>query len=138
MKTATLRTPHESGTSPLDAVRMLRTSGGPLLAQAQLHGQLAQIEWREEKQRLLRMLVTTLLGFAGLLCALLTATALVVALSWNAGYGLVTLGALALLYAAGTAVAWRRLRALAALGDDAFAATREELAADAELLRGNL
>ncbi|HUR41756.1 MAG TPA: phage holin family protein [Verrucomicrobiae bacterium] len=140
MNTATRRTTHESGTSPLDAVRMLRASSGPLLAQAQLHGQLAQVEWQEQKQRLLRMLVTTLLGFAGLLCAVLTASALAVAASWNAGYGygLAMLGALALIYAACTAVAWRRLRALAAMAGDAFAASREELAADAQLLKGKL
>lgn len=123
---------------PLDAYRMLRTAGGTILSQAALHGQLAWVEWEEEKNRLLKMLVVTLLGFACLLCVMLAAGALVLACSWETGYRIAAMTILLLLYGAGTALAWRRFQALAALGAHSFAGTREELAVDLALLRSHL
>jgi uncharacterized membrane protein YqjE len=125
-------------TTPMDVVRLLHAGGGALVAQALLHGELAHVEWQEEKTRLLRMLAVTLLGFAGLLCALLFAGGLVVAAAWDTAYRLPALASLVLLSAAGTAAAWRRFQAMAELGEQAFAASREELAADTALLKRNL
>ena len=127
-----------SSTTPLDVVRLLRSAGGALLVQALLHGQLARIEWQEEKQRLLQMLAITLLGFACLLCVLLFAGGLVLATAWDTAWRLPALAGLVLLYTGATALAWRHFRKLAALGDRAFAGLRAELAADAALLRSNL
>lgn len=127
-----------SGINPLDAVRILRSAGGSLLAQALLHGQLARVEWEEEKNRLLKMLAVTLLGFACLLCAMLFAGAMVIAASWETAYRFHALAGLIFLFGAGTAAAWRRFQALSALGSEIFAASREELAADTALLKKNL
>jgi uncharacterized membrane protein YqjE len=127
-----------AGTSPLDVVRLLRAGGGTLLDQVLLHAQLARVEWQQEKQRLLAMLAIGLLGFAGLLCALLSGGGLLMALTWNTAWRLPTLAALVLLYATGAAVAWRRLRAMSAQGDKAFAASRAALAADVALLKASL
>lgn len=127
-----------SSTTPLDVVRLLRSAGGALLVQALLHGQLARIEWQEEKQRLLKMLAITLLGFACLLCVLLFTGGLMLAAAWETAARLPVLAGLVLLYAAATALAWRHFARLAALGDQAFAGLRAELAADAALLRSNL
>jgi uncharacterized membrane protein YqjE len=122
----------------MDVVRLLRSGGGALLVQALLHGQLAHIEWQEEQKRLLRMLAIGVLGFACVMCVLLFSGALAVAAAWQTAWRLPVLAALVILYAAGTAVAWRRFDALAALGDQAFAASRDELALDAALLKRNL
>lgn len=138
MEAAPLVAAEPSTTTPLDVVRLLRSGGRALLAQALLHGQLARIEWQEEKKRLLRMLAFTLLGFACLLCALLFAGGLLLAVAWDTAWRLPALAGLVLLYGAATALAWRRFRRLADLGDRAFAGLREELAADAALLRNNL
>jgi uncharacterized membrane protein YqjE len=123
------------GINPLVAVRLLHSAGGALVTQALLHGQLAGIEWEQEKDRLLKMLAITLLGFAGLLCALLFAGGCVMAVTWDTAARIPAAGALLLLYALGAAAAWRRFQALTALGGKVFAASREELAADAALLK---
>lgn len=117
---------------------MLRSAGGALVTQATLHGQLARVEWAQEKSRLLRMHLVTLLGFACLLCVMLLAGALVLAASWETAYRIPAVTGLMILYGAGVGVAWRRFQALSALGDHSFAATRAELAADLELLRSRL
>ena len=127
-----------AGINPLDAIRILRSAGGALFVQALLHGQLARIEWEEEKNRLLKMLAVTLLGFACLLCVLLFTGALVVATTWETAYRIPAVAGLVLLYAFGTAAAWRRFQTLSALGAQVFAASSEELAADAALLKTSL
>lgn len=124
--------------SVLDIVRILRSAGGPLFTQTALHAQLARVEWAEERSRLLRMLLVALLGFACLLCALLFAGTLVLALSWDTSFRIPALMTLILLFAVGVRLAWQRLQLLAAQGERAFAATREEIAADIALLRSKL
>lgn len=127
-----------SAATPLDVVNLLRSGGGALLAQGLLHAELAGIEWQEEKQRLLRLLVIILLGFTCLLGGLLFAGLLALAAAWDTAWRLPMGIGVVLLYVGGAAIAWRHLRATAALGEQAFAASRAELAADAALLRGSL
>lgn len=127
--------PDAAGINPLRAARILTSAGAGLFAQATLHGELARIEWAEERGRLLKMLVVTLLGFACLLCVLLAAGALALSVSWDTTSRIPVAMALTAAYALGTVIAWRRFQALAALGDRGFAATREEFAADVALLR---
>ncbi len=124
--------------NPLDVVRMLRSAGAALFSQAALHGQLARVEWAEEKDRLLKLLLVGLLGFAGLLCVMLFAGALVLAFSWDTAYRIPAAIALIVAYGLGTGFAWSRLQLLSAQGSQAFAATREELAADLSLLKSKL
>ena len=138
-KTATSPGPPEArGSGPmavLDAFRRLHAAGGALLTQAMLHGQLARVEWAQERSRMLKMLAVTLLGFAGLLCALLFTGALILALAWDSGYRIPALLALVLAYGLATGIAWRRLRTLSAQGEYSFAETREQLSADLALIR---
>lgn len=119
-------------------MRLLSSAWPALLAQGALHGQLARVEWAEEKQRLLRMLALSLFGLACLLCALLLLNGLALALSWDTAYRIPTLLALIIAHALGAVVAWRHLRRLSARADQAFAATREELAAVITLLKSKL
>lgn len=121
--------------SPQRVVRVLQSAGGALLVQAVLHGQLAAIEWKEERHRLQRMLALTLAGFACLLCTLLFAGALALSASWETGYRIHVLALLMLLFGFGTVLAWQRFGIRAAAGDHSFAASREELAADIALLK---
>ena len=126
------------GIDLLGALRIVRTAGGALCTQAGLYGQLARIEWLEEKIRLRSMLLMALLGFASVLCVMLFTGIAVLALSWETAYRLPAVIALLLFYAAGMALAWYRLRALSASGSRSFAALREELSIDAALLRSRL
>ena len=114
---------------------MLHAAGSALLAQAALHGQLVQLEWDQEKQRLLRLLITTLLGFAALMCLLGVLSAVMLATTWDTAFRIPVALLLVGVYAVATALAWRRFKALVKLGDDSFAATRQELSADLALLR---
>ncbi len=122
----------------LDVARLLQSASGALLAQTLLHGHLARVEWEEEKNRLLKMLLAILLGFAFLLCVLLFAGALVLAASWETAYRFPALLCLILFYGCGVAAAWWRFQVWSALGAQTFAATREELAADAGVLKRSL
>jgi uncharacterized membrane protein YqjE len=122
----------------LDAIRNLHAAGGALLVQALLLGQLARVEWQEEKNRLMAMLFATLFGFACVLCVLLSASGLVLAACWATNYRYLGFTCLIVLYACGAAAAWRRLKAGANLGDQSFAASRKELVADAVLLKASL
>jgi uncharacterized membrane protein YqjE len=131
-------TPDYTAISALGAVRILRSAGGALFDQVALHGQLAQVEWREEKSRLLKMLAGAMLGFASLLCVMLSAGALVLALCWETRYRIPAAATLVALYGLATTLAWRRFSTLTALGGRSFAATRVELAADLALLRSKL
>lgn len=130
--------PEPAGATPLDVIRLLRSGGGALLRQALLYGRLARVEWQEEKKRLLLMVAIILFGFACLLCALLAAGTLAVLAAWDTSYRLLTVAGLVALSVGGVTVAWRRLLAVAALGDNAFAGSRAELAADLNLLKSRL
>ncbi len=127
-----------AGINPLDALRILRSAGGALLAQAMLHGQLARVEWEEEKHRLLKMLGVALLGFACLLSVLLFGGILALAASWDTAYRTHAMLGVIALYGFSMVAAWRHFRALAALGAHSFVALREELAADIALLKKGL
>ncbi|MDP3848683.1 MAG: phage holin family protein [Pseudomonas sp.] len=123
---------------PLAVLRLLRATGSAWLAQASLHGQLLRIEWAQEQQRLLSMLLMTLLGFSCLLCALLLLSALVLILSWDSELRIPVWIALIAFYSLGAGLAWWRFNRLSALGEQAFAATRTELNADLNLLKSKL
>lgn len=131
-------TPDPAAFNPLDVVRLLGAAGGTLFRQATLHGDLARVEWADEKARWSRMLAVALFGFASFLCVMLAIGALVLALSWDTTLRVPAALSLTVIYLLGTAIAWRRLKALSALGTGAFAATREELAADLALLKSRL
>ena len=122
----------------LDIVRLLRSAGGALLAQLALHGKLASVEWEEEKNRLQQMFIITLFGFVCVLCILFFTGAVVLAFSWETPYRIHAIVSLIAIYGIGVFIAWRRFQTLAALSGNAFAATREELAADIALIRSKL
>ncbi len=124
--------------SLLKVLRILRSAGRALIAQAALHGQLAGVEWAEEKSRLSKLIATALVGSAFMLCILLFAGILVLAVTWDTAYRIPSVIALIAVYGVGAVVAWRRFQALSALGEESFAATREELAADIALIKSKL
>jgi uncharacterized membrane protein YqjE len=127
-----------SAIKPLHALRVLQPAGGALLEQLGLYRRLVAVEWQQERSRLLQLLLAALQAFACLLCLLLAAGAIVVAVCWATPYRIPALVAVPGAYALGAALAWRRVRSVAARGRHSFAATRTELAADLELLRSRL
>jgi uncharacterized membrane protein YqjE len=131
-------TPDSASINPLDVVRMLRSAGGALFTQAALHGELARVGWVDEKARWLTILRAALLGFASLMCCMLMSGALVLAYSWDTTFRVPAAIALLVAYGLATGLAWGRFNAASAKGSQAFAATREELAADLALLKSNL
>lgn len=131
--------PQPDGTATLinslDIIRLLRSAGGALFAQAALHTELIRVEWAEEKNRLVKMLLLALVGFACGLCLLIFVGVLVLALSWDTEYRIHAVVALIALFGLGIFIAYRRFQKLSALSPNAFAATREELAADLALMK---
>lgn len=124
--------------NPIDAIRILRPVSGVLFSRMALYAQLVGIEWAEQKARLSSMLAFTLLGLSSLLCVMLFAGALVMTLSWDTAYRIQAIVAVIIFYGASASIAWYRFKSLASLSDQAFAATREEFAADIALIKGKL
>jgi len=124
--------------NPIDAIRLLRPVSGVLLPRIALYAQLAGVEWAEQKARLSGMLAITLLGFASVLCCMLFAGVLVTTLSWDSAYRIQAIVAVIVVYAAVAGIAWQRFRSASALSAEAFAATREEFAADIALIKSKL
>jgi uncharacterized membrane protein YqjE len=123
---------------PLDAIRLLRSAGKALFVQAGLHAQLAGIEWQEEKQRLTKMAGVALLGFASTLGAMVFASGLAMAFSWDTPYRVPTAIGVVTVYALMIVIAWHRFQSLSAMGSQAFASTRAELVTDIAMLRSRL
>ncbi len=123
---------------PLKVLRLLRSAGGALCSQAGLYGQLARVEWAEEKSRLLKMAVLVITAIACGLCVMLFAGILVLTLSWDTQYRVHAVLAVIAAYALGVMIAWYRLQSLSVLGEQSFAATREEMAADIALVKSKL
>ena len=116
----------------------LRLAGKALFSQATLHGQLALIEWAEEKNRLLNLFMMVLLGFACLLCVMVFVGVLALRLSWATAYCIPILMLMIAIYGLGIGMAWRRFQHFYAQGSQAFSASRDELAADAALFKSKL
>lgn len=121
----------------LDMIR-LGMASDIVFKQVMLHGQLAQLEWAEEKLRLFKMLFAILLGFAFLVSALCVFSVLIVALSWETPYRLVVLISMIVLYGFGIGAAWNYCQNLLAQGMQAFSASRKEFFLDTELLKSAL
>lgn len=130
--------PDSASISPLDVVRVLRSAGPALLTQAGLHGDLIRIEWAAEKERIVRLVAAAFVSLVAVLCVLLTAGALALAFSWDTPYRTPVAAGLVIAYAAIAVIAWRRFKFHTSRGGEAFAATREELAADLALIRSRL
>ncbi len=126
------------GIDLLRSLRIVRSAGGALCTQANLYGKLARIEWREEKTRLLKMLLLGLVGFACTLCVMLFVGILVLVLSWDTPYRILAISIIIALYGLGIGFAWQRIHALSMLNSQSFAATREELATDLALIKSRL
>lgn len=124
--------------NPLQLLAILRSASGAFFAQASLHAQLAQIEWEEEKQRLSKMFAFTLIGFACFLCFIFFTGAFALVIAWDTPFRIPVFAFLLFCYAAGLIWAGLQLKALIALGDKSFAATRAEIAADVSLIKSVL
>ena len=126
------------GIDLLSAFRIVRSAGGALCTQANLYGKLARIEWLEEKNRLMKMFLFGLIGFACMLCVMFFIGLLVVVLSWDSAYRILALCSVIVLYGLGIGIAWQRIYAMSKLNSQSFAATREELATDLALIKSRL
>jgi uncharacterized membrane protein YqjE len=127
--------------SPADWITILRTlrsASDAIFEQALLHGQLAKVEWMQEKHRLTTMLFALLFGFACFISLLLFAGILVIALSWTTDYLIAAIATLCCLYGLMLYIAWRRLISLNEAAAASFIDTRTEIAADIALLRSKL
>lgn len=124
--------------NPLGALRLLRSAGGALFAQAALHSQLARVEWAEEKIRLTRIAIAAIVALVSTICLLLLGSFVVLALSWNTPFQIHVIVGVLVVYLVAILLSIRALMQQIALGALSFAATREEIAADLALLKAKL
>lgn len=126
----------DTGTmNPLQVLSVIRSASSALLAQAMLHAQLAHVEWQEEKQRLVKILFFTLIGFAFFLCFVFFVGVFLLALCWDTQYRIPVF--LALLFSYFFVVFWAGFKVylLAQQGSNSFSGTRKEIAADIALIK---
>lgn len=122
----------------IEILRSLGSASDALFAQAGLHAQLARLEWQQEKRRLATMLGLALFAMLCVGCVLLALGALALIAGWDSGYRIHIAVAVCVVYAVLAGIALLRIGSLAAAGEDAFAATRAELASDLAMLRSKL
>ncbi len=128
----------DNRTSFMDAVRTLKSLGSTLNAQAGLYVQLAELEWKQEKERLLKMCVALVIALFSFLCAMLFLGILIMAIVWDTEYRIPVIAGLIGVYLLGIALAVWRFKVLALQGERAFASIKEELAADIALIKREL
>jgi uncharacterized membrane protein YqjE len=124
--------------NPLSAIRLLRSAGGALLAQAALHAKLASVEWAEEKARLVRIAIAAVLGIISAFCLILLGGIVAIALSWNTPYQTAGVASVLGFYALIAIASGVSLKRQITLGAMSFAATREEIAADLAMFKAKL
>ena len=122
----------------MDIIQRLRAIGKTILVQLELHGQLIQVEWAIEKHRLQQSLIMLLLAFSCFFGFILTISLLLLTLAWPTEYRIHTIVSLIGIYAVGLFVCCYRLNKLIALSGLAFAETRNEIAAECQLIRNQL
>lgn len=122
----------------MEIIRRARALFKILLTRLELHGQLISVEWAEERLRLQQLGVVILLAFIFLFCALLFIGIFAVALSWGTEYRNYAIGAVFLAYMLGFCICAYRIKVLVVRSSKTFSATREEIAADLDLIRSRL
>lgn len=141
VRSASPATVQETGAPSLNAMaalRLLRSATGAVLAQANLHLRLAGIEWAQEKRRLAWLLVALLFGMACILCVLLLGGTVLLLAFWDTAHRSSAIIALAVTYGFGALLAGWLIGVLSRRSSQAFAATREEIAADIAMIRSKL
>jgi uncharacterized membrane protein YqjE len=116
----------------------MKSTTSALFAQGALYGQLAWLELKVERDRLLQLLLTLLAGFSLLTSLLVSVTTFVLVASWDTPWRSWVLGAAGAFYCIGFIIIWRQFAILARQSNEAFADTREELSIDMELIRSRL
>lgn len=119
-------------------MQLFSSASDALFAQANLHRELAIIEWEEEKERLSHMLTAFLIGFSCFICLLFFLGILTITLFWSTDYQWVSILTLSALYGLVTYFSWKRFMVEAKRPGRFFTTTREEIAADLSMIKNNL
>jgi uncharacterized membrane protein YqjE len=116
----------------------VRPAVAAMLTHGALLGRLAHVEWAAEKLRLKRLFALSLIAVVMTIVLLFTISIVVLALAWDTDYRWPVALGLIIVYAAGLALAVRRMTKLAIISEHPFSGTREELAADFQLIKQKL
>lgn len=122
----------------LSLLRIFRSASHAIFAQANLHQQLVKVEWEEEKKRLSQLFITSLIGFSCFICLISFLGILVLALSWDTQYRVISILILCSFYGLGLYLAWNRFCKLVSSPEAFFSNTRNELAADFSMIKSKL
>jgi uncharacterized membrane protein YqjE len=106
--------------------------------QAALHGELFWVEWQAERSRLLKVVIIWLVSLILASFTLIFASITAIVAAWNTPYRVHVGIGLTLLYAVGFVMTRVSLKSLGQQGETSFVATREQLAEEAQFLRGLL
>ena len=129
---------HHLGAEVIEAVRIVRSSGGLILDHIGMTLQLARIEWRAETVRLKRMAFAALAGSLLMALALVHVGLLAIVAAWDTPYRMHVAAGITLAYVIAALRARHQLRAAVAAPPGEFAGSIAELHKTIELLRSHL
>lgn len=124
--------------APLRVLRLFRSlrSSAPVLQEhVSLMLELACIEWRQERQRFLGLVVAGAIVSFCAMSFMAFSAAIILAALWGTPYRALAIGVVLVSYAAGSIAAWFKLRQFMQQGIRSFGATREELTRDLSRLK---
>lgn len=122
----------------MDPLQRIQAFAKLLLMQLELYGQLANVEWQEEKRHLQQLATIIMLGVVFFAAFLFGAGIFLVTLVWDTDYRLFAIAALVGTYGLGAAVCSYWVRKKMAGSYKSFSAIRAEIISDIELIRSQL
>lgn len=124
------------GFDPARWLWVLDKAGPQLVTQLSLHGQLLYLEWQQEKRRLQRLMLCSVLSIGFGFLALLFAGFAVLYVNRNTEHFLAFIWALPALFSFVAISLFFITRRVGQKNQAAFSASRQEIMADIALLRG--
>lgn len=128
----------DDSTSMMDMLRALSSIKNTVEAQAGLYSQLLQLEWEEQKRRYTRIMCLLAIAFFCLGCFFIFAGVFFLVLIWDHELRNWFIAAMLVVYALIALIAILRMRSLQASWGRPFAAVRDELKADLDIIKSRL
>lgn len=122
----------------MEIIQRFKSLTKSLFVQLELYGQLAKVEWAEEKYRLQKLVLATLLGTIFAIAFLLSVTTLIIVLTWATDYRILAIVIVVATYGLGAFLCAYHAYKLVLQGRSAFSATQEEMLIDLALIKSQL
>lgn len=128
----------DDSTSVMNVLRALNSVKNTVEAQSGLYSQLFQLEWEEQRRRYNRILLLLAIAFFSFGCFMVFAGVFFLVLIWDHELRNWYIGGMLCVYALVAIIAIMRIKSLQASWGRPFAAVRDELKADLDVIKSRL